>query len=362
VTGDQLCLGITHFPRLAGLDEHMADTLRWSLEDPAVPEPSRDPANWPEEMRMEWGDDRGVASATRHREALVANLRRVRARLDEFGPDVIVVFGDDQYENFREDAVPAFCVQAFDDLTMRPWKPKPVDGDRPAGTRSGRPNVWGEGPDHEVVVRGAPAVGRGVASALIDAGFDTAYAYRPGHIAGLGHAFINSVLFLDYDRTGFDYPVLTISVNCYGSRLIGNRGAMTRMSGEGGAAPLDPPSPSPDRCMDYGAAVGTALRELGVRAAIVASSSWSHAFLVDKHARLYPDVERDRELAGALARGAWDDWRKVSRADLEESGQQEMLNWFCMAGAAEALGLRCEWSELVESWIYNSSKCFAVFS
>ncbi len=40
-----------------------------------------------------------------------------------------------------------------------------------------------------------------------------ASAYQPLHEEdGLGHVFVNTLLFLDYDRTGMDYPVLPFQV------------------------------------------------------------------------------------------------------------------------------------------------------
>jgi hypothetical protein len=35
-------------------------------------------------------------------------------------PDVVLVWGDDQYENFREDIIPAFCVMAYDGFEHQP--------------------------------------------------------------------------------------------------------------------------------------------------------------------------------------------------------------------------------------------------
>ena len=32
------------------------------------------------------------------------------------------------------------------------------------------------------------------------------YAYKPLHWEGLGHAFVNIQMYLDYDRKGFDFP------------------------------------------------------------------------------------------------------------------------------------------------------------
>src|ERR1700761_1212483 len=129
-----LGLGMTHYPLLAGTDEHMADLLRWTLTDPDIPAEAKDPATWSASMQAEWGNDGGAASAARHRKLLVENLTRSRDALDEFAPDVVGVWGDDQYENFREEVVPQFCVLAYDDVEVNPFA---------LMTRHGSPNAWG---------------------------------------------------------------------------------------------------------------------------------------------------------------------------------------------------------------------------
>ena len=83
------------------------------------------------------------------------------------------------------------------------------------------------------------------------------YSYKNLHFNGLPHAFMNTLLFLDYDRTGFDYPVVPFHVNCYGSSVVRNRGG-SFLNAEEGAEP-DPPAPSPKLCFDVGAATAKAL-------------------------------------------------------------------------------------------------------
>ena len=95
--------------------------------------------------------------------------------------------------------------------------------------------------------------------------------------------------------------------------------------------------------------------------ALIASSSWSHAFLTYKHHLLYPDVPADRALYEALRTGDYATWRETPLPAIEDSGQQEMLNWMCLAGAMAELGRRPDDSTFVESWIFNSNKVFATF-
>ena len=355
-------IGITHYPPLGGRDEDMAGILKGRLNDPDVPAAARDPRNWPAAMREEWSDDQGRAAAARHRAAVVGGLKKARAALDAFAPDVVLIWGDDQYENFREDIVPAFCVLAYDDMVVKPWA-QATESAMFSGKEDewggGRPNVWGERRDHELRVRGAQDIGRWLATTLLERDFDVAYAYQPLHHPGLPHAFLNSVLYLDYERKGFPYRVLPFQINCYGRAVIAYRGYVSRIAERGRT--LDPPSPSPRRGFQIGAAVAEACRASPWRVALVASSSWSHAFLNESTHRLQPDMEFDRRLYEALQRGDWEVWKKLTVAQLEAAGDQELLNWCALGGAAEALGLRCTWSEFASSYVFNSNKVTAIF-
>jgi len=69
----------------------------------------------------------------------------------------------------------------------------------------------------------------------------------------------------------------------------------------------------------------------------MASSGWSHAFLTEKNHFLYPDTPADRTLFDALRMGNYDAWRNYPAASVEASGQQEILNWMCLAGVLAEL-------------------------
>ena len=350
--GAILGLGVTHYPPLCGRDEDMARILKRVLQDPGLPERYRSPEGWPAPMREEYGADEGLAAARHHRVALVDGFRDARRRLDAFAPDVVLIWGDDQYENFKEDVIPPFCVLAYDAIEHQPW----------AGQRwKQAKNIWGESGDTTFVYKGNRAAAKALASGLIHHGFDVAYAYRPLHHP-LAHAFVNTLLYLDYDRRGFPYPVVPFSINCYGSRIISQRGTAASFADMPDEDRLDPPSPAPWRCFDLGRAVARVLSECPWRVALIASSSWSHAFLTPKHQLLYPDVDADRALYDKLRAGNYQAWRATPLAAIEESGQQEMLNWMCLAGAMAELDRQADTACFVETYIFNSNKCFAAFS
>jgi hypothetical protein len=348
-----LAAGLSHFPPLCHDDAALAAALRWTLEDPGLPESLRRPESWPQAMQAEWGADQGASAAARHRAALVEGLRRTRQAIDEFAPDALVVVGDDQYENFREDIVPPFAVLAYEDRKVRPWSPEEA-------TRGVMPktNAWGEDEDTTFLVRGRRDIALELTAGLLARDIDISYAYEPLHHPGLPHAFMNTVLFLDYDRRGFAYPIVPLALNCYGRRVVSRKGGLSRL---GDRTAFDPPSPRPLRVFQLGRALADTIVESPWRIALVASSSWSHAFLCDRTWRLRPDTAADRQLYHALVAGDWARWKAVSLPDIEKAGQQELLNWFVLAGAVDRVGARLRWSTFVETSIFNSNKVFAVF-
>lgn len=349
-----LGLGLSHYPPLSTPDAQMAGILRMTLKDPGIPAERKLAQNWAPAMQAEWGDDQGVAAAAVHRAALVEQFRRVRAALDDFKPDVVLIWGDDQYENFKEDIIPPFTVCAYDDMDLYPWR----HAQGSSMMANGKANAWGEGQDMHYRLKGRRDIGKYLTSGLLDAGFDMAYAYKPLHHESLAHAFANAILYLDYDRKGWDYPTLTVPINCYGRKVISARGFLTNVDDK---LDLDPPGPSPARCMDMGAATARILRDSPWRVALIASSSWSHAFLCDRTSRLCPDTPSDRVLYRALVEQNHGVWRGNTTEDFENAGQQELLNWCPLLGAMGELGASLSWSNFVETHVFNSNKVFAIY-
>lgn len=354
--GEVIGLGVTHFPPYSWPDANMADALSMILDAPGVEERLKDPASWPAPMREEWGDDRGLGRVEEHRARMRRGFERVRARLDAFSPDVVVIVGDDQYENFREDIVPPFCVFGLDDaFELTPWK---------SGVGARRANIWGEPPDFRYPLRGHRDAARVIVRGMIERGVDLPYAYQLHHEESLGHAFANTVLFLDSERRGFDYPVVPFAVNAYGSSVLQSRGTLGHLVDPDSASAAkieDPPAPAPWRCMEVGKKLAESLLESPWRVALIASSSWSHAFLAKKTGYVWPDVEADRALMDALRDRDYDHWRHRSLRDLEDSGQHETLNWMVVMGAMEALGHRPLVEEYIETYVFNSTKAFVVW-
>ncbi len=157
--GTIMGMGSSHWPAMIQPDEAKPwPFLRTLANDPRVPAELKNPLNWPEGVRAEWGQDEGVSAHREHRRRLVEAFRELRKEIQAFAPDFILMFGDDQYENFTEDIIPPFCVMAFADLTSHPFK----------GGRRGRSNVWNEPEDHAITMRSKPDVAKWLASRCLE--------------------------------------------------------------------------------------------------------------------------------------------------------------------------------------------------
>jgi Catalytic LigB subunit of aromatic ring-opening dioxygenase len=342
--GEVLGIGCTHGPQLQFPDANMADILRRYLSSDSTPAELKDPRNWPAAMRREWADDEGLAAAGEHRRVLVEGFRRARQALDDFNPDFVLIWGDDQYENFKEDLVPPFALYGLPDIPVEPYKSSPV-------VRT-KENVWGQPEETRTAWRGHPEGAGYLSAELINSGFDVSCAYAFHHAQTANHAFVRTVVYLDYDQTGFPYPIVPFHVNCYGSDLWQNARNKT--------IPFRaPPSPPPWRCYDLGKRVAEVVQASPWRVALIGSSSWSHAFLTAKHGGMYPDVESDRLLYQDMCAGNLRRWRDLELQDIRDAGQHEVLNWVCLAGAME--GRRPEVLAYSETYLFNSDKAVVLF-
>ena len=350
--GEILGLGFSHYPGPAVPPEFWPRHLSTQVERGRVPRDLfLDRSRWPAEMREEWGNDEGQTAAHKHHERLIAGYRRLRAELDAFAPDLIVMWGDDQYENFKKDCIPAFCVFVMDELKCQPL------ADLESGAFRTATNAWGLPPETTIPVRSHKRAATELTRFLLQHGVDMAYSMQMRYARGLPHSFANSVLYLDYDQHGFPFPLVPFHVNCYGNELMTTSASLV---GEG-TGELSPPAPSPGRCFEIGRLTARFCKASPWRVALVATSSWSHGSLTSKHHRLYPDVVADRRHYEELTTNHFDRWATLEISDLEQSGEHEMLNWICLAGAMTEIGQTPTFTDFCESYIFNSTKCFALF-
>ena len=351
-----LGLGITHYPPLLGQPGAYANLLRIISASPSVPEAMKDPTNWPEAMQVEYANE--VERAQEHQARHKAALAEVRGIIDDFRPDAVMVFGDDQYENFKQNVIPPFNIYCMDAFHSRPFEILKMLGDST--------NVWGVEPDYGYEVPGAGKLAREIAHEIIERDCPVAYSYEYLNHDHLSHAFANTAVFLDWENSGWSYPIIPISVNCYGAGVIQSRGGFSHLLDTRPAEERDPyldapapAGPTPRSCFQLGSALRQVLEARDERIVVMASSGWSHAFLVEKNHYLYPDREFDQCRVTELREGKQAAWAELTNAEVEGAGCQEFKNWVCLAGVFPDRQARV--IDYLKTWIFNSQKCFAVF-
>jgi len=352
--GEILGLGMTHYPGLTGTDEGLSSIWQTIINAPRIDPKWKDQQNWPEGMLEEVGNDMGLSAAGRYRERMWKNFRKQREIIDEFDPDFIVIIADDQYENFKEDIIPPFCVFGLDDeFEQEVWG---------HGFMSKKDNYWGEPHDTKMTFHGHRDGAKYLTTGLLERGVPMPYAYKLSNSPILAHGFNYTMLYLDIDRRGFPYPVIPFHVNCYGSDVIKASGAFSHLFEEPQDDGMpDPPGPNPAMCHEIGAKMAETLAASPYRSVVIASSSWSHCFLSTNTGYVVPDTETDRLMLEALKKGDYETWRNRTIEETEAAGHHEMLNWHVLAGAMSTLDRKPEIIDYVETFIFQSNKCFAVF-
>jgi hypothetical protein len=143
-------------------------------------------------------------------------VKTLRDKLAELRPDVLVVFGDDQSENFPSPElrvvpqVMVFCGEEFTGIDP------PEGGLR---QRNGQTDFTRSDPQQPV--KGHPALAKAILYGLMDNGFDPAFSLDvPNPEKGIGHAVMNPLGYF----TDYEIPAVPIVLNAiYAPCLTGKR-------------------------------------------------------------------------------------------------------------------------------------------
>jgi 3-O-methylgallate 3,4-dioxygenase len=208
--------------------------------------------------------------------------------------DVVVVFGDDQQEQFGDDNMPTFAIYN--------GKSVPVvrdSGLRPSGWKDAERRGWADTADEYT---NDDELANHLIRALNGEEFDITRCNRLRKEIGVGHAFS----FL-YRRLlpGSKVPMVPVMVNTY----------------------YPPNQPTPRRCYALGQAVRRAVEswKSEKRVALVASGGLSHVVI---------DEEIDAMAIDGLKNKKAETLFRLPREKLK-GGTSEILNWVALAGAME---------------------------
>lgn len=204
------------------------------------------------------------------RDRVAAGYQEISCRLYASRPDVVILIGNDHYQSFFIDNMPAFCLGV---------------GQTSVG--------WGDAgiPSYQLAI--ASEVAQNILEGLLEKDFDVAYSRD----MPLDHAFITPVHLL---MPNADIPVVPLFQNC-----------------------VAPPLPSVARCMQLGGGLRECIDLLDdkLRVALIATGGLSHEVpLVDW--RSLGTSATDVAWLRYMARG-----RNHSSAELQATIQSEMARW-----------------------------------
>ena len=217
----------------------------------------------------------------------------LRQRIETLRPDVLIVIGDDQDENFREDNLPQFAIYIGNEF---------VAAERD-GTRGGHYNC-------------DPELSRAILEKSVEAGIDLAYStsFPKGEL--ISHAHREP---LEFFGIADQISIVPIFVNA-----------------------IHVPGPSPTRCYQFGRILRESIESIadGKRLALYASGGLSH-FTASYPWRFYNGPcsvgsicqEFDRKIVAAMREGRGGELSKLTSADLLQNGEPEFRQWITMLGS-----------------------------
>lgn len=221
-------------------------------------------------------------------------IARVGDVLAEVNPDVVILFGDDQEEVYKNDNMPAINVY-WGDTALQ----KPREYAQPAMNVA----AWAYG-DKRVDVPVASDLSLHIIESLIDEEYDVAHSKHLQADQGIGHAWTFVFHRVMRDK---HIPVVPIHINTY----------------------YPPNQPKVNRCYELGQAVKRAVDSWkgNERVAVMSSGGLSHFVVLE---------EFDRKVVQALDERDGEALRNLPE-NLFKSGTSEIKSWIAMSAAAEHL-------------------------
>jgi len=277
-----IVLGVatSHTPQTSVSWEHWPDLNKTDTVGPAVP------ADLEERLKPE-------VHKRQHRAAQEAIRKLSQVLQGTKDLDAIIIFGDDQHEQFLDENLPALAVYHGDVVPIVQRVPRPNTPSWAAFESAGWEHTRPEYP-------GCSSLGTHLIESLTEQEFEVARCSQLREGEGIGHAFS----FL-YRRLwpNCPVPIVPVMINTF----------------------YPPNQPSPGRCYALGQAVANAVKEWkdGSRVAIMASGGLSHIVM---------DEFVDRETVDGLRTHDVHRLTSLPRERLT-GGTSEILNWVALAGA-----------------------------
>jgi len=221
--------------------------------------------------------------------------------LQRVSPDAVIVIGDDHYEMFPEDQMPALNVYWGEKYLSSPADLEKIPDFRRGG-------MWAYHPPKPEWYPCKADLGRHVIESLIEQHFDVSHSRSVAVDREIGHAF--NFIVRRFMAATKPIPLVPIFLNTY----------------------FPPTQPTVKRCYALGDALRQSIETWDTRksVAIVASGGLSHFVIDEKMDRSLLTAMAQKDAAGICC---WPE--KVF-----QSGTSEIKTWIVLAGAMEKTALR----------------------
>jgi len=247
-------------------------------------------------------DGETLATNQDRHKRLHSALQHLRQRIAELRPDTIVLLGDDQDENFREDNLPQFAIYTGDSVQTEAQDPHASASHGAVAEMIGYPC------DAEL--------SRTIHREMVEDGFDLASSNQLADGRLRSHAHVQILRYMDLLEKRI--PIVPIFVNA-----------------------IHVPAPTPARCYQFGESLRRAIEAGadGKRVVVYASGGLSHYTAgfpwpdYQGSATLgYIDVDFDRRAVDWMAEGRGSQLQTLSANDILNSGNIEFRQWIILQG------------------------------
>jgi hypothetical protein len=278
----------------------------------------------------------------------IEQFRLLRAELDRFAPDLIMVLYRDSGETFADAERPQFWISAHERVrTQLYWLWGFFRG-----------NFFEEDPDRVDVLAGHRPAALHLARDLEGAAIKTRVVDEPQHANGLGHNALATAVHLDFDQRKFATPIVPIGIDPFRFGRERNNEGLSPWDQSNRNPPL-----TPAKAFQLGRQIAVSMRRSPWRVALVAGVDWSHANdSAWELERVHPDVEADRARFEQWRRGKFDNWGEDWNFDeMEQHAQWEILVTIVMAGAMTELQAAVRHADFCPTWVCNDNFVTTIF-
>ena len=348
--GDILGLTVSHFPFLRFKPYVMPGVLRGLMSRGWAETPElRDPANWPADMREEWGPDGGEVVGKEAQLKQIEQFKLLEKALSDFNPDVMVILYRDLAETWKDPKNhPKYWVHTQSEIPVRFYQ---IFGFL-------RENYVEEDPDKVDIIKTHSEAAQTLLKGLKDRNLPAVESTESGAPpSGLGHNALAGIYHLDWSNREFTTPVVAVGIDTFGFQ---------RERGMEGLSEWDknaPPPLTPKEAFELGQAIAQIYKASNLKVALVASTNWSNSqntWVGNK--RVQPEIPNDLKRFEEWKNNQFGNWGESwTFEEMEDTACWEIITSIVLAGAMSEIGSKVKHADIQTTRTLNSNWISTIF-